>query len=211
MEYLAQFIGLAAIALLGAMSPGADFVLVTRNAFVHSRSVGVYTAIGIGLGVLVHVMYTLAGIGLIISQSIVLFSIIKFLGAAYLIFLGWQSLQAKPRNMKNTFVKIAAKNTLTPMRAIFSGVATNALNPKVTLFFLSLFTQFISAGMPFIVQVGLGLEAAMIIGGWFMFVAFLFSNSVLKERLYLYGHWFDRIMGVALIGLGIKVALSVKE
>lgn len=72
MEYLSQFIGLAVIALLGAMSPGADFVLVTRNALVYSRKIGIFTAIGIGLGVLVHVFYTLAGIGLIISKSIFL-------------------------------------------------------------------------------------------------------------------------------------------
>lgn len=210
MEYLPQFIGLAAISLLGAMSPGADFVLVTRNSLVYSRKIGIFTAIGIGIGVLVHVFYTLAGIGLLISKSILLFNVIKYLGAAYLVYIGWNSLKAKPRlegenNQEENILK-----DISAMKALISGIATNALNPKVTLFFLSLFMQFISAGMPFAVQVMLGLETAIVIGSWFIIVALLFSNNLLKNKIKKVGHWFERITGAALILLGIKVALSKK-
>lgn len=199
--------GLALIALLGAMSPGADFVLVSRNSLVYSRRVGIFTALGIGLGVLVHVFYTLAGIGLIISQSILLFNAIKFAGAAYLIYLGWKSLQAKPRQAE--IVQDAEeKKELSALKAVGMGIATNALNPKVTLFFLSLFMQFISAGTPFGVQVALGLETALIIGAWFAVVALMFSHNWLKLKIQKVGHWFERLTGAALIGLGIKVALS---
>ena len=212
MQYLPQFIGLATIALLGAMSPGADFVLVTRNSLVYSRKIGIFTAIGIGMGVLVHVFYTLAGIGLIISQSILLFNIIKYIGAAYLIYIGWKSLNAKPRREESNIEKADAKlKNISPIKALLSGVATNALNPKVTLFFLSLFMQFISTGTPFSVQVMLGLETAAIIGGWFVVVAVMFSNDLLKNKIKELGHWFEKITGAALILLGIKVALSTKE
>ena len=212
MQYLPQFIGLATIALFGAMSPGADFVLVTRNSLVYSRRIGIFTAIGIGMGVLVHVFYTLAGIGLIISQSILLFNIIKYIGAAYLIYIGWKSLNAKPRREEKNAEKIDAKlKNISPIKALLSGVATNALNPKVTLFFLSLFMQFISTGTPFSVQVMLGLETAAIIGGWFVVVAVMFSNDLLKNKIKELGHWFEKITGAALILLGIKVALSTKE
>ena len=212
MQYLPQFIGLATIALFGAMSPGADFVLVTRNSLVYSRRIGIFTAIGIGMGVLVHVFYTLAGIGLIISQSILLFNIIKYIGAAYLIYIGWKSLNAKPRREEKNAEKIDAKlKNISPIKALLSGVATNALNPKVTLFFLSLFMQFISTGTPFSVQVMLGLETAAIIGGWFVVVALMFSNDLLKNKIKEFGHWFEKITGAALILLGVKVALSTKE
>jgi len=212
MQYLPQFIGLATIALLGAMSPGADFVLVTRNSLVYSRRIGIFTAIGIGMGVLVHVFYTLAGIGLIISQSILLFNIIKYIGAAYLIYIGWKSLNAKPQRGENNAEKADAKlKNISPIKALLSGVATNALNPKVTLFFLSLFMQFISTGTPFSVQVMLGLETAAIIGGWFVVVAVMFSNDLLKNKIKEFGHWFEKITGAALILLGVKVALSTKE
>jgi RhtB (resistance to homoserine/threonine) family protein len=212
MEYLPQFISLAAIALLGAMSPGADFVLVTRNSLVYSRKIGMFTALGIGLGVLVHVFYTLAGIGLIISKSIILFNVIKFLGAGYLIYIGWKSLNAKPQKEEGNIEKTNDNaKSISPLKAVLSGIATNALNPKVTLFFLSLFMQFISTGTPFSVQVMLGLETAVIIGGWFVVVAIMFSNDLLKNKIKEFGHWFERITGAALILLGIKVALSAKE
>lgn len=204
--------GLAMIALLGAMSPGADFVLVTRNSLVYSRKIGIFTAIGIGMGVLVHVFYTLAGIGLIISQSILLFNIIKYIGAAYLIYIGWKSLNAKPRDEKKEVEKISTNlKNITPAKALLSGIATNALNPKVTLFFLSLFMQFISTGTPFSVQVMLGLETAAIIGGWFAIVAIMFSNDLLKNKIKKVGHWFEKVTGAALILLGVKVALSTRE
>ncbi len=212
MQYLPQFIGLATIALLGAMSPGADFVLVTRNSLVHSRKIGIFTAIGIGLGVLVHVFYTLAGIGLIISKSILLFNLIKYVGAIYLIYLGLKSISAKPQFQKNEIEKESDKaKNISPAKAMLSGIATNALNPKVTLFFLSLFMQFISTGTPFLIQVLLGLEVAFVIGSWFVIVAMLFSNDALKSKIKKIGHWLERLTGAALILLGIKVALSTRE
>lgn len=212
MQYLPQFIGLATIAILGAMSPGADFVLVTRNSLVHSRKIGIFTAVGIGLGVLVHVFYTLAGIGLIISKSILLFNLIKYAGAIYLIYLGFKSIKAKPHFQENeTEEENKSLKTISPTKAMFSGIATNALNPKVTLFFLSLFMQFISAGTPFGIQVFLGLEVALVIGSWFVIVAMLFSNDALKNKIKRFGHWLERLTGAALILLGIKVALSTKE
>ena len=212
MEHLPQFISLGIITLLGAMSPGADFVLVTRNSFVYSRKVGIFTAIGIGLGVLVHVFYTLAGIGLIISQSIILFSLIKYLGAAYLIYIGWNSLKAREqKNIDKSAETLETKKIISPLKAVGMGAGTNALNPKVTLFFLSLFVQFISAGTPLEIQIALGLETALIIGAWFVLVALMFSNDWLKVKIRKSGHWFERIMGGTLILLGIKVALSTKN
>lgn len=212
MEHLSQFISLGIIALLGAMSPGADFVLVTRNSFIYSRKVGIFTAIGIGLGVLVHVFYTLAGIGLVISQSIILFSLIKYLGAAYLIYIGWNSLKAKePKGIEKSAETLEVKKIISPLKAVGMGIGTNALNPKVTLFFLSLFVQFISPGTPLGIQIALGLETALIIGVWFVLVALMFSNDWLKVKIKKSGHWFERIMGGALILLGIKVALSTKN
>jgi RhtB (resistance to homoserine/threonine) family protein len=212
MEHLPQFISLGIIALLGAMSPGADFVLVTRNSFVYSRKVGVFTAMGIGLGILVHVFYTLAGIGLIISQSILLFSLIKYAGAAYLIYIGWNFLKAKKQKEIDKSAETSeVKKIISPLKAVGMGVGINTLNPKVTLFFLSLFVQFISPGTPLGIQIALGLETALIVGVWFVLIALMFSNNWLKVKIRKSGHWFERIMGGALILLGIKVALSTKN
>ena len=78
MEFLTLFIAVGIISLLAAMSPGPDFAVVTKNSLFGSRITGLYTAIGVGLGIFLHVTYSLVGIGVVISQSIVLFSVIKY-------------------------------------------------------------------------------------------------------------------------------------
>ncbi len=135
MPYLAEFITVAVIHLLAVMSPGPDFAMISRNSLVYLRKSGIYSAIGLALGILVHVTYSLVGIGFIISKSIVLFSIIKFLGAGYLIFIGYKSLKAKPRKIDKD--QLLKSNDLDKFTAIQMGFLTNALNPKATLFFLS--------------------------------------------------------------------------
>ena len=79
MGYLPIFLTVALAHLLAVISPGPDFIMITRNSLIYSRKSGIYSAIGLGLGILVHVIYSLVGIGLVISQSILLFTIIKFL------------------------------------------------------------------------------------------------------------------------------------
>jgi hypothetical protein len=87
----------ATITILAVISPGADFAMVSRNSMMMSRRAGVLTAVGISLGVLVHVAYSLLGVGLVISRSVLLFNLIKYLGAAYLIYLGLSMVRARPR------------------------------------------------------------------------------------------------------------------
>lgn len=93
---MTELIAVITITLLAVISPGPDFAMVTRNSLMLSRRAGVLTALGIGLGVLVHVTYTLVGVGLLIQQSLWLFNAIKLVGAVYLIYLGVKMLRAKP-------------------------------------------------------------------------------------------------------------------
>src|SRR5438094_7329342 len=98
-NYLPEFLTIASLHLLAVMSPGPDFVLISKNSLVYSRKSGVYSALGLALGILVHITYSLIGIAYIISRSIVIFSTIKLLGAGYLIYIGYKSLWAKPIKM----------------------------------------------------------------------------------------------------------------
>lgn len=102
MEFLLPFVTIGIISLLAAMSPGPDFAVVTKNSLFGSRTTGLYTAVGVGLGIFLHVGYSLVGIGLVISQSIFIFSIIKYVGAAYLLYLGYQLLKVKKERMSDT-------------------------------------------------------------------------------------------------------------
>ncbi len=197
----------ALVHLLAVASPGPDFAVVVRESVAQGRRAGSWTALGVGCGIFVHVAYSLLGIGLIVSQSIVLFNLFKWLAAAYLVYLGWRALRARPMSLE------AIDGTNAPVarsawRAFVIGFVTNGLNPKATLFFLSLFTVVISPDTPLLVQAGYGLYLAGATALWFLLVAWLFSRGRVRAGFARMGHWFDRLTGAVLIGLGARLALS---
>ncbi|MGL4318808.1 MAG: LysE family translocator [Pseudomonas sp.] len=205
--YWAEFLTVALIHLLAVASPGPDFAIVVRESVAHGRRAGTWTAVGVGSGIFVHVGYSLLGIGLIVSQSIVLFNALKWLAAAYLFYIGIKALRAKPAGEGALEVAVdrAARS---PRGAFMTGFVTNGLNPKATLFFLSLFTVVINPHTPLLVQAGYGVYLACATALWFCLVALLFSQQRVRAGFSRMGHWFDRLMGVVLVGLGIKLAFT---
>lgn len=206
MPYLAEFLTIATIHLLAVMSPGPDFVMIVRNSLMHSRKTGIYSAIGLGFGIGVHVVYSLLGIGILISQSIVLFTIMKFVGAGYLFYIGYKSLTAKAPSIHIQQEK--KREDVDRFAAMRMGFITNVTNPKATLFFLALFTQVIHPTTPLGIQLLYGLEMMGATVLWFTLVAVLLSHNVVKKRFERVQHTAERVMGVILIALGIKLALS---
>lgn len=204
--YWTEFLTVALVHLLAVASPGPDFAIVLRESVSNGRHAGIWTALGVGSGILLHVGYCLLGIGLIVSQSIVLFNLLKCLAAAYLIYIGIRALQARPADPASA--ELAPLAARSPRAAFVRGFVTNGLNPKATLFFLSLFTLVISPQTPLLVQAGYGLYLALATAVWFCAVALLFSQARVRRGFVRLGHWFDRLMGAVLVGLGIKVALS---
>ncbi|MDB5194191.1 MAG: lysine exporter protein LysE/YggA [Parcubacteria group bacterium] len=209
--YVSQFFTIALIHLLAVVSPGPDFAMVSRNSLVYSRKAGIYTAFGLVCGIAVHITYSLLGIGLLISQSILLFNTIKYIGVAYLIYIGYKSLKAKPQAEGEVVEVISEEKMLTPLAAIKTGFLTNVLNPKVTLFILALFTQVIDPKTPKFIQALYGLEMMTATFVWFTIVSIFFSHQKIKGRVTKFQHWIERFTGVVLIGLGIKVALSSRR
>nr|WP_264186667.1 LysE family transporter [Stutzerimonas stutzeri] len=202
-----EFMTVALVHLLAVASPGPDFAVVVRESVTQGRRVGSWTALGVGCGIFVHVAYSLLGIGLIVSQSIVLFNLFKWLAAGYLLYLGWRALRARPMSL-DTAEEVAAASDRSPWQAFVVGFVTNGLNPKATLFFLSLFTVVISADTPLWVQAGYGVYLASATALWFLLVAWLFSRGRVRAGFARMGHWFDRLTGAVLIGLGVRLAVS---
>lgn len=207
MEYLPAIATVALVHLLAVMSPGPDFIMVMRNSLVYSRRSGVYAAIGLGLGILVHVAYSLAGLALIISQSVILFNVIKLLGAAYLLYIGFKSLRAR-RSDNLAITARHEKTDLTKFQAIRTGFITNVTNPKATLFFLSLFTLVIQPTTPLAIKFTMGIEMAVATFLWFAVVAILVSHQAIKQRVARFQHYVERFMGGVLILFGIKLATT---
>lgn len=165
-----------------------------------------WTAVGVGCALLVHVTYTLIGIGLIISQSIVLFSVIKFLGALYIMWLGGNLLFA--RGGHDVVVQVEEQTYKAPTVAFREGFLTNVLNPKATIFFVSIFTQFVSPELPKIIQAAYGLEVAFIVMSWFLALSVLLTMPYVRRNIGKVQDKLMKVMGVALVLLGVKVAIS---
>ncbi len=211
--YLTEFLTVALIHLLAVASPGPDFAIVTKNSLTHTRKIGILTAIGVGLAIGLHVLYSLVGISFLISKSILLFNVIKYVGALYLIYIGIVALRSKPKGevAHGSRVYDIKKETISYKKAFAMGFLTNALNPKATLFFLSVFTQVINPHTPKLIQGLYGLEMIIATTLWFSLVAIFFSNAFLKQRITRYKHWIDRVFGGVLVTLGIRVALGDHE
>lgn len=205
--YWAEFLTVALIHLLAVASPGPDFAIVVRESVAHGRRAGTWTALGVGTGIFVHVAYSLLGIGLIVSQSIVLFNALKWLAAAYLFYIGIKALRARPAAPCSLEV-VGDGAERSPRGAFMTGFVTNGLNPKATLFFLSLFTVVINPHTPLAVQAGYGVYLAFATAIWFCLVALLFSQRRVRAGFARMGHWFDRLMGTVLVGLGVKLAFT---
>lgn len=201
---MTELLAVVAITLLAVISPGPDFAMVSRNSLLLSRRTGVLTALGIAGGVCVHVTYTLLGVGLLIQQSLWLFNFIKLAGAAYLLFLGIRMLRAKPASDERD----VDQPTLSSLGALRTGFLTNVLNPKTTIFIVSLFMQVVQPQTPLAVQLGYGAFIVLAHGLWFGAVALFFSTDAVRVRLLAVRHWIDRVFGGLLVGFGLLLALT---
>jgi len=193
---------------LPLISPGPDFIVAVRNSILYSRKIGIITAIGFMLGVCVHITYTLFGIAAIISQSVILFNILKYAGAAYLIYIGIKALRSKGFEHENTNSKKKKPAQMGSLGALWSGFLTNVLNPKATLFFLAVFSQFIGPETTMATQLIYGSTCAIMTGVWFTIVAVVLTNPTIKATFLRFTKWIDRVCGSLLIALGVKLALS---
>jgi len=199
---LATIIALHTLALV---SPGPDF-LMALNSLTYSRRTGIYTAIGFALGIATHIFYCLAGIALIISKSILLFNVIKYLGAAYLIYIGYKSLTAKKSRLQ--LENLAKKEDISPLQAIRSGFLTNVLNPKATLFFLSLFTLVIKPDTSPLVLAAASTIMIINTALWFSLVAIFFTHKRIRSVYERFETALNRTFGGLLLLVGVKIALT---
>ncbi len=211
MELLLSFGTFGIIALLAAVSPGPDFLVVSKNSIGYSRGLGIMTALGVGSAIFIHVGYTILGIGLIISKSIFLFSTIKLLGALYLCYLGLNLLRSKEEKISFDDLTSDIMPQKTNAQAFKEGFLTNALNPKATVFFVSVFSQIVSPKLPIFLQSLYGIEAAFIVFTWFAILATMLLYSRIKNVIGTFQTRMLKVMGAALILLGVSLAFETNK
>ncbi len=202
----ALFGAVAAAHALGVMSPGPDFAVVIRAALAQGRSAGVWTAAGIGSGILFHVAYGLFGLRWLTQQFPWSLDAIALAGAAFLIWIGSAALRAQPLNIQTPEAASAVRGEW--WRHYGVGLATNLLNPKATLFFVALFTTVVSGPVSPTMMIVLAAWLPLSTFGWFASVALMLSHPGLRRGLQKHAHRIDRAMGAILIALGAAVIVS---
>ncbi len=206
-QYIVELASLMAIFAFAIVSPGADLAMVMRQAMVHGRKQAIITSFGVGTSLMFHVTYTILGLGLIISQSIYLFNIVKWLGAAYLIYIGIKALRAGKTELPAAEAKgVQTKSSQTALKAFTLGFAANALNPKPVFFFLSIFSTVVHAHTPVGIKFGYGLVMASCLILWFVGVSLFMTTPRMRAAFQRASQWIDRTSGVVFIALGIKLA-----
>ncbi len=196
------------ITFLASMSPGPDFILVVKNNILYSLRNGIFTSIGVWVWVLVHVAYCIAWVWILISQSILLFNIIKVLGALYLLYLAYLLLTAKKQDKNISVDKNQKGKEKTAYWFFLEGFLTNVLNPKATIFFLSVFTQVLEPWLSIGFQFILGLTMMWVVTIWFILLSVFLNNKYIKSSLHWFQYWVEKVMWTILAFLWIKVLLS---
>ncbi|WP_440981650.1 LysE family translocator [Shinella sumterensis] len=207
-SYLLELASLMAIFSFAIVSPGADLAMVMRQSLVHGRRAAIVTSFGVGVSLMFHVTYTILGLGLIISQSIYLFNIVKWCGVAYLIYIGIKALRAGKADLSLDAVegREGARSDQSALRAFGLGFLANALNPKAVFFFLSIFSTVVSAHTPIAVKFGYGLVMATCLIAWFVGVSLFMTTPRMRAAFSRASQWIDRTSGLVFIALGIKLA-----
>ncbi|NMP32400.1 LysE family transporter [Thalassotalea sp. M1531] len=203
MEFIQGLIVITSIHLLAAASPGPDFVLVSQQTLANGKRAGLLCSLGIALGLSVHIIYSSLGLAAIIANSETALWVIRILGGCYLLYLGVNGLQANRKDSVN--IDLGTENKFGTYKTITTGFLCNVFNPKAPIYFVALFTMVLSPEMPMWQLAFYGVWLMVLQMLWFSLVVFMLSNSVLNSRFQRSAHWIDRILGGAMILMGIKV------
>jgi threonine efflux protein len=193
MELLQGLLLISSIHLLAAASPGPDFILVSQQTLSHGKKAGLMCSIGLAA---------------IIANSSTTLWIIKVLGGSYLLYLGYQGIRAKASADTNQQMNHKTPIKRSAFKNIGVGFLCNALNPKAPIYFVALFTVVLSPDLPLLHLVIYGLWMMAIQLAWFSSVVLLLSRPKINDKLQRLGHWIDRILGGAMILIGLKILTS---
>ena len=204
--HLTAFIGVATLLIV---TPGPDTALVTKNALLYGRRPAIGTSFGVTTGLLIWTVASALGVAAIVHASEALFTAMKLIGGAYLIWLGIQALRAAGREKATDEVAASSRRarSLDGKRGFRQGLINDLANPKIAAFFTSLLPQFITPGqpvlMPFLI---LGVLFAAMTLAWLVAFAVMASKAggLLTRPRVKAG--LDRLTGVVLIGLGLRLA-----
>lgn len=192
---------LLAVSCLGAMSPGPSLAMVLRHTLGGGRRAGIACGWSHAMGIGVYALITLLGLALAIEKAPLVFNSIMMLGALYLMWIGWGAINSKSGIRE----KLAAGQVSSLAKAAQDGIAISLLNPKILLFFLALFSQFVMVSSTLGGKAIIVLTPMVVDGLWYTLVALMLSHPRLLTRLREKSNLIDRLSGIVLMLLGLRV------
>ena len=191
-----------------AASPGPDSLLIVRNTLVEGRRIGFMTLMGNRIGLCAHLAAAIAGLSVALQNSPALYLGVRLLGAAYLVYLGASKLVSRARQASSSAVA-GPELGMSSAMAVRQGMLNNLLNPKVSLFFLSLFPQF--ATVDLLSRSPVAVAAVFLAGNtlWYVLLVQLVGLQWLRERLQRFQAALDLVFALIFVGLG--TAIVIKE
>lgn len=197
---LTLWLSLVAICCLGAMSPGPSLAVVLRQTLSNGCSHGVVTAISHALGVAIWALLTVLGLALLVSEQPLLYRLITYVGAAYLAWIGIKALSSSGSRLT-----IHPGNKAPLRDAARDGAMVALLNPKLAVFFIALFSQFVSTGLSTLDQTLIVSTAAIIDALWYCIVAVALTRTGAINKLQRHSVTIDRLSGLIFLGLALRV------
>ena len=208
MDGIENYLGFLLAGIIMNLTPGADSIYIITRSIAQGKKAGIYSILGIGSGAIIHIILAAFGLSVLLTKSIVFFNIVKWTGAAYLIYLGIKMLIDKSHLFDNEKTEFEKTNLWKIYR---QGFWTNVLNPKVALFFLSLLPQFIKPeyannAVPFLILGGTFLFTGTI---WCLFLALSasFMTNTLRKNNSI-GKIMKKVSGYIFIGLGLQLLIK---
>ena len=198
------FLQIFFVCLLGAMSPGPSMVVVINNAIFKNRYHGILTSIGHGIGIGIYAFFAVLGIGIAIETNLFLFNGIKTLSVIFLIFLGIKSIVNKPKldfDKKNITKEEAA--------SFLQGFSISILNPKIFIWFVAIYSQFMSLDNDIIFNSYLVLTAGIVDAAWYIFLTLLVTSNLalgfVKNKIAR----LQRFLGIIFIAIGLVLFIQI--
>ncbi|NKF49627.1 LysE family translocator [Shewanella sp. WXL01] len=199
---LSVWFGLLAVCCLGAMSPGPSLAMVVKYTVTQSRLHGVVCAWAHSIGIGVYALITLLGLAVVLKNSPLLFNSIAVLGALYLAWLGFNALRSNGTSQLNVDGEAQGASL---WQAARDGIAISLFNPKILLFFLALFSQFVAVADSLSGKTIIVLTPLVVDGLWYTLIALILSHGAILPKLQAKSALIDKLSGIVLILLAIRV------
>ena len=197
------FIQITFVCLLGAMSPGPSMMVVINNAIFKNKFNGILTAIGHGFGIGIYALFAVIGVGLIIKTNVFIFSSLKFLSIIFLFYLGTQAI------IKKDQIEYDKTNIKSGMQSFLQGLSISILNPKIFIWFIAIYSQFMSLDNTYFFNISLVLIASIVDALWYLLLVNLVTFHSILELIKNKSYLMQKIVGFLFIIISMILLIDL--